>query len=128
MFLMGAAALPEIVGQISVVESSLPLLPESTDDTSYRLQVEYGISEVPDSFKDKEHLNTPGRIEKEMKLKIQERSSKVAETDIVTYDVDLLINVNGTGWKKATKDNFPSGGLTITLPYPSGTGEIPMTL
>lgn len=116
-------ALPEIMGQISVVESSLPLLPESTDDTSYRLQVEYGISEVPDSFKDKEHLNTPGRIEKEMKLKIQERSSKVAETDIVTYDVDLLINVNGTGWKKATKDNFPSGGLTITLPYPSGTGR-----
>ena len=58
-----------------------------------------------------------------MKLKIREKSSTIAETNIVTYDVELMINVNGAGWKKATVDNFPSSGLTITLPYPSGTGR-----
>ncbi|MCI9657371.1 MAG: hypothetical protein HFI14_02030 [Lachnospiraceae bacterium] len=117
------SALPEITGRISVVDTSLPQLPESTDGTSFKVEVQYGLSKVPDSFKDKEHLNTPGKIEQEMKLKIREKSSTIAETNIVTYDVELMINVNGAGWKKATVDNFPSSGLTITLPYPSGTGR-----
>lgn len=37
--------------------------------------------------------------------------------------MELLVNINGAGWEKVTKDNFPSEGLTITLPYPSGTGR-----
>ena len=106
------AALPEIRGTIRV-----------TDDTAFKTDVKTGISVVPDSFKDKEHLNTPAKIEKAMKVKLQEKASGIAETNMVVYDVELLINVNGSGWQKATKDNFPSEGLTITLPYPSGTGK-----
>ncbi|MCI8418812.1 MAG: hypothetical protein HFI33_15175 [Lachnospiraceae bacterium] len=116
-------ALPEITGKISMLDSTLPMLPESTENTGFMVQVEYGLSEVPASFKDKEHLNTPGKIEQAMKVKLQEKTSGIADTNIVTYDVELLININGTGWQKATKDNFPSHGLTITLPYPSGTGK-----
>jgi hypothetical protein len=106
-----------------MLDSTLPMLPESTENTGFMVQVEYGLSEVPASFKDKEHLNTPGKIEQAMKVKLQEKTSGIADTNIVTYDVELLININGTGWQKATKDNFPSHGLTITLPYPSGTGK-----
>lgn len=114
------AALPEIVGRISTVTDSIQ---ESPDGTVFKVQIENGISKVPDSFKDKEHLNTPGKIEKEMRLKIQERSGKIAEANIVVYDVELLINVDGLGWQKATKEDFPSDGLTLTLSYPSGTGK-----
>ena len=64
------AALPEIMGEITEVNDSIQ---ESEDGTSFKLQVESGISKVPDAFKDKEHLNTPGKIEKEMCLKIQEK-------------------------------------------------------
>ncbi|MEZ3468395.1 MAG: hypothetical protein K1W40_08110, partial [Schaedlerella sp.] len=70
-----------------------------------------------------EHLNTPGKIETEMKLKIQEKDSSIAESDLVIYDVELLVNLNGAGWEKVTKDNFPADGLSVTLPYPSGTGR-----
>ncbi len=114
------AALPEIMGEITEVNDSIQ---ESEDGTSFKLQVESGISKVPDAFKDKEHLNTPGKIEKEMCLKIQEKYSGITDTNMVVYDVELLVNINGMGWQVMTKENFPSDGLTITLPYPSGTGR-----
>lgn len=113
-------SLPEITGTISVVTDSVQ---ESPDGTKFKLEVENGISKVPDSFKDKENLNTPGKIENEMRLKIQEQSSGITAANIVVYDVDLLINIGGNEWKQVTKDNFPKEGLTITLPYPSGTGK-----
>ena len=32
-----------------------------------------------------------------------------------------MVNINNAGWKTADKDNFPKDGLTVTIPYPSGT-------
>lgn len=104
------ANLPEIRGTI-----------RTTDETTFKTNVEKGISRVPDSFKDKENLNTPDKIEKEIKQKLQGHFSGIKTENIAVYDVELLVNINGLGWQKATKDNFPSGGLSITLPYPSGT-------
>lgn len=117
------SGLPQLMGKISVVDTSLPSLPESTEGKDFKVQVENGISKVPDAFQNIEHLNTPGKIENHMRLKIKESSVKVPDANIVVYDVELLVNINGTGWQKATKDNFPSTGLTVTLPYPSGTGR-----
>lgn len=114
------SALPEISGKISVVNDSIL---DSTDGTQFKLQVESGISKVPDALKNMEHLNTPGKIEKVMKLKLQEKYSGIADANMVIYDVELLVNIDGKGWEKVTKDNFPKDGLTITLPYPSGTGR-----
>lgn len=106
------ANLPDIQGNI-----------RTEDETIFRTEVENGISKVPDSFKNKEHLNTPEKIEKEIKLKLQGKFSEIKAANIAVYDVELLININGFGWEKATKDNFPAQGLLITLPYPSGTGK-----
>lgn len=111
------SALPEITGRISVVRE------EAVEGTDYKLQIESGISKVPNSFAALEELNTPGKMEKQMKLKIQQKFGGIAEADMAVYDVELLINIAGTGWIPVTKDNFPSDGLTITLPYPSGTGK-----
>ena len=114
------AALPEIMGKISTIEE---IPQEPADGNDFKIEVESGISKVPDSFQNIEKLNTPGKIETEMKLKIREKDSGITESDMVTYDVELLVNINGAGWEKVTKDNFPADGLSITLPYPSGTGK-----
>lgn len=106
------AGLPQILGTIRIA-----------DETTFKTEVKTGISEVPDSFQDKEHLNTPDKIEKEIKQKLQTTFSEITAANTAVYDVELLININGFGWQKATKDNFPSQGLVITLPYPAGTGK-----
>ena len=80
------AALPEISGRISVLNESYQ---ESANGTALKLQIENTISQVPDSFKDKEHLNTPGKIIKELKLKLREKFSDIAEANIAVYDVEL---------------------------------------
>lgn len=113
-------ALPEIMGRISAVQE---IPQEPADGNEFKIEVESGISKVPDAFRNQEHLNTPGKIETEMKLKIQEKDSSIAESDLVIYDVELMVNLNGAGWEKVTKDNFPADGLSVTLPYPSGTGR-----
>ena len=115
-------ALPEITGTINPV-TALPTPPESTDSRQYRLEAESGISEVPEALKNIESLNTPAKIEAEMKLAIQRRTSDIPQASTAVYDVTLMININGTGWVPATEENFPAGGITVTLPYPSGTGR-----
>lgn len=117
------AALPQITGTIHAKPAVLPVPPESTDGGPYRLEAETGISEVPEALKSIEKLNTPGKIETEMKLAVQRKTSGILPENVVVYDVQLLINVNGTGWVPATEENFPAGGITVTLPYPSGTGK-----
>ncbi|MCD8147700.1 MAG: hypothetical protein LUD84_10590, partial [Clostridiales bacterium] len=37
------------------------------------------------------------------------------------YDVTLQYRVDGGAWVDATEDNFPTTGITVTLPYPDGT-------
>ena len=116
-------SLPQITGTIREVMDNVPMPPESTDEKQYKLSVEIGVSNVPDALKHQEKWNTPEKITTEMKLSIQKRTSDIPATNVEVYDVELLININGTGWVKATKDNFPVDGLTVTLPYPNGTGK-----
>ncbi|MCD7845686.1 MAG: hypothetical protein LUG57_07535 [Oscillospiraceae bacterium] len=37
------------------------------------------------------------------------------------YDIKLQFRVDGGEWVGATEDNFPLGGISVTLPYPAGT-------
>ena len=115
--------LPQLTGTIHAEPAVLPVPPEATDGGQYKLEAETGISEVPEALKSIEKLNTPGKIETEMKLAVRRKTSGILPENVVVYDVQLLINVNGTGWVPATEENFPAGGITVTLPYPSGTGK-----
>lgn len=41
--------------------------------------------------------------------------------NIAYYDISIQMSVDGKKWKKATAENFPAEGLTITMSYPQGT-------
>lgn len=64
--------------------------PEITDGLDLKLEMEDGISEVPEEFlKDRTlGLDTPGKIEEKLKSKITEEN-EILEEDIVVYDVSL---------------------------------------
>lgn len=94
---------------------------DGTDKVEYSLSVETGISKVPAALGNMEDLNTAAKIETRMKQELQKRAAGVASDKIAVYDAALMVNVNGTGWKAATKENFPQGGLTVVIPYPDGT-------
>lgn len=117
------ASLPQITGTIHEVITDLPLLPESTATQQYRLEVEIGISEVPDALRKTEDLNTQDKIDRQMRLAIQNQTGDIEPGNIVVYDISLWTNVNNTGWVKVEDEDFPEDGITVTLPYPSGTGE-----
>ena len=42
-----------------------------------------------------------------MKLAVRRKTSGILPENVVVYDVQLLINVNGTGWVPASEENFP---------------------
>lgn len=117
------ATLPEFNGRINAV-SAVPVPPaESTAQVQFSLSMESGISQVPAALAGIESLNTPEKIEAQMKLNIQNQAASVPQENTAVYDVTLMVNVDGAGWQAAGKDNFPADGLTITLPYPEGTGK-----
>ena len=115
--------LPGFTGKINAVRNDLPAPAESTAAVQYSLSMEMGISQVPQAFLGLANLNTPEKIEEQMQLNIQNQPGNISRDDIAVYDVVLMVNVNGTGWVQADKNNFPAGGLTVTLPYPEGTGR-----
>ena len=117
------AALPEITGTINEVTPDLPTPPESAPGRQYRLELEHGISAVPEGLRGIERLNTPAKIETEMRLSIRRENAEITQENTAVYDVTLWINIDGGGWTVATKENFPAGGITVTLPYPEGTGR-----
>ena len=115
--------LPGFTGRINAVRNDLPVPAESTPGVRYSLTMEMGISQVPQAFQGMENLNTPAKIEAQMRLNIQGQAGDIPQERMEVYDVSLMVNVDGAGWVQAGKDNFPANGLTVTLPYPQGTGQ-----
>lgn len=117
------AKLPEITGRINAV-SEQTNVPESTDTVKYKLEVEDGISQVPDTLVNNPELNTPAKIEEKMKSEIRVSLKEESnQNSIEVYDVVLMVKDGDGEWEVATEENFPKDGLTVTLPYPEGTGK-----
>lgn len=114
--------LPELSGRINGVSDNLFPQPESSNNIKYKLEVEQGISKVPEKLNQLGHMNTPAKMEAQVRLSIQKNVSDIGEDSIVIYDVTLLYQIGSQAWQKATAAEFPKDGLTITIPYPSGTG------
>lgn len=112
---------PEIKATVNALkELSDP--PEAKDGNSYKLVMEEGLSKVPDGLKSTGY-NTPVKIEQELK-RILTSSGVYSEENINVYDVTLQVSTDeGKTWVEANADNFPSGGIMVTLPYPGGTGR-----
>ncbi|WP_305117129.1 S-layer homology domain-containing protein [Acutalibacter muris] len=114
---------PMVSARITAVQN-LETPPESTQDKQFKLEMETGISIVPAGLQGNDNLNTPAKLETAMKLEVRKTNTAIAEENTVVYDVSLLVSTDGgTNWTTATADNFPANGLTVTLPYPDGTGQ-----
>ena len=102
----------------------LPDPPAGDGGTKFQLVMEPGISQVPEGLQGIEALNTPAKLETALKTEITRVTPGIPQTNTAVYDVVLLISTDGgRTWTPATRDNFPSGGLTVTLPYPAGTNS-----
>lgn len=100
----------------------LPDPPADDGSTRYQVVMETGLSQVPEALQSNEKLNAPEKIETELKTVIKQMDDNIKDEDTAVYDVELMVsNDGGQTWEKATKDNFPKNGLTVTLPYPDGT-------
>lgn len=125
--------LPELEGQItSITRLHDPELfePEDSSETAegleYKLEMEDGISEVPEPLTDDNELNTPPKIVEKLKEELNGYAG-ISEENIAVYDVTLSWLDKASGdeddegdWSKITDETFPEGGLTVTLPYPGG--------
>lgn len=90
----------------------------------YKVEHQEGITEVPEALKNNQDLNTPEKIEEAMKQSVMSAMSGVTSNQVVVYDVTLMYSTDdGATWVKATEDAFPEEGITVTLPYPSGTSS-----
>ena len=102
----------------------LPDPPAGDGGTKFQLVMEQGISQVPAGLQSIETLNTPAKLEAVLKTEITKVTPGIPQTNTAVYDVVLLVSTDGgRTWTPATRDNFPSGGLTVTLPYPAGTNS-----
>lgn len=106
---------------LALVEGGQVQAPEGSDE-DYKLEMTEGISKVPEALENDPALNTPQKIETRLKTLLT--NTGIAGENMAVYDVKLLVSSDGGGtWKEADKEDFPAEGLTLTLPYPAGTGK-----
>ncbi|MDE7243597.1 MAG: InlB B-repeat-containing protein, partial [Oscillospiraceae bacterium] len=92
------------------------------DENVFQLVMTPGISEVPAGLRDMEELNTPAKLEAAMKAALTQVSPGIPPSNTASYLVTLMVSTDGGAtWTPAPADNFPVGGMTVTLPYPEGT-------
>ena len=85
-----------------------------------RMEVEEGISQVPEGLKNIPALDSAAKLEAAMRTAVTQTGVPAQNTAV--YDVKLMVSTNGgQTWVPATEANFPAAGLTIALPYPAGT-------
>ncbi len=98
-----------------------PLDQKDDDGHELRLEVETGLSTVPEALKTNEQFNTPGKIETALRTRVAEVMSNVGE-QIAVFDVTLQYKDASGVWLNVDPNHFPAEGVTAVLPYPAGTG------
>lgn len=88
-----------------------------SDQNNYRLEVRSAI-EVPAELAGNDTLNTPQKIESQIRSSLTAKG--ISNDNIRVYNVALQVYTNGT-WQDVSAENFPAEGVTVTVPYPSGT-------
>ncbi|MBO5336243.1 MAG: hypothetical protein J6A94_03830 [Lachnospiraceae bacterium] len=113
----------ELILTVSQGEKENLPTPTEVNGANFKLEMEKGITTVPETFKYNPLLNTVEKITTVLKQEIL-KQEVVADKTLV-YDVTLQCSSDGgKTWDKADKDHWPaSGKLTVLLPYPEGTGK-----
>ena len=94
---------------------------EDESGTTLRLEVETGLSTVPEALKNNTKYDTPAKIEAELRTQVEQVMSNVGE-NIAVFDVTLQYKDASGTWHTVDPDDFPTEGVTAILPYPDGTG------
>lgn len=99
--------------------------PGTAGGVETKLVVEQGVPTVPEALENNEELNTAEKIEAALQTVITQKEDSATEENTVLYDVTLMVNLNdGNDWIPAGPEHFAADGtLTVTLPYPEGTGK-----
>ncbi len=97
----------------------------SSGNKKYRLQMEEGISQIPEAIEN-EYPEGEDIINK-MRSELKKANDKITDENMVVYDITLLVQQEeGMGintWEEVIEEtDFPSK-LAITLPYPEGTDK-----
>ena len=94
-----------------------------TAQTEERI-VKNDLAEVPVGLANDPELDTVAEIKDAQKRVLDLLLGHDPQNNIAHYDVKLQFSPDGgKTWVDATEENFPEAGLTVTLPYPSGTGK-----
>ena len=103
----------------AVVHASTEEDVPTTGGALLKLIVEEGLSGVPAYLADR--YASPAALEAALRADLTARG--VPEANIAVYDATLWVSTdNGQSWTEAAEADFPASGLTVTVPYPAGTG------
>ncbi len=109
--------------QVNPVETTE--LPQEDDSgNALRLEVETGLSEVPEALRSIKNLNTPEKIETALRTAVKQVMAN-AEDNIAIFDVRLQYKDTNGDWQDVDPNNFPQNGVTAILPYPEETKANP---
>lgn len=102
------------VKQISVGKEAL-----AKEGVTYRMDMEKGISKVPESLENHPNLDMPSEIEKSLIKAVMKEG--IRQTYIDVHDLTLLEKKTGDSkWEKVETESIPEEGITVTVPYPDG--------
>lgn len=97
-------------------------LPASASGYSMKLILESGITTVPESLVGNTALDTPEKLQTALQTAITQTGVSADASNTSLYNVTLMVD-EGNGWIIAGPEHFgTNGGLTVTIPYPAGTG------
>lgn len=115
--------LPVVFGIINdVVKKPVPHGVAVVKGRMYRLDLETGVSRVPERLGRIPDYDTPSEIEKGLIGAVMKQD--IRQTYIYTYDPTLMRkNQDAAEWERADTDEVSSDGLTIKIPYPQGVGK-----
>ncbi len=115
--------LPVVFGVINdVVKKPVPHGVAVVKGRMYRLDLETGVSRVPERLRRIPDFDTPSEIEKGLIGAVMKQD--IRQTYIYTYDPTLMRkNQDAAEWERADTDEVSSDGLTIKIPYPQGVGK-----
>ncbi|MCI8795639.1 MAG: hypothetical protein HFG89_02135 [Dorea sp.] len=102
------------VKQISVGKEAL-----AKEGVTYRMDMEKGISKVPEGLENHPNLDMPSEIEKSLIKAVMKEG--IRQTYIDVHDLTLLEKKTGDSkWEKVETESIPEEGITVTVPYPDG--------
>ncbi len=115
-------------------ESKVNMLdPFANGDKRYKLELEEGISQLPSELSSE--YPEISMIEAKLKEEVQKLDPTILPENIKIYDANLMVqraqddvtiknnvSIAANTWKLVeSEEDFPAGGLPITIPYPEGT-------